>query len=186
MTLPTWLTDALNLASIIGICAAIGVAVLFRRIRRVESNVAALLAAQSKDLMTRLNLFPLRLAVYEAADQAAQLAVDQKYGADLDSALEAFKKKLFESRFMFDKAAFDGLDDLWVTLGTCNDMHKAIEAIQNPENAAKATRELRTLEAVVLRKSTRLPTLLRLSMQLDEKSTFATSALGASPLTQKD
>jgi hypothetical protein len=186
MTTPAWLADALNLASIIGVFAAIGVGLLAYRMRQMQAKIAAVLAAQSTDLDDRLTLFPLRLAVYQAADQAAQFVIGGQYGRDFDLSLAVFQTKLFEARFMFDKPAFDALDDLWVMLCTCNDKYKEIAKIQVAEKSTEDTRALRTLEAVVLRKSIRLPAILRLSMQLDQKSTFATTALGASPLTQQD
>ena len=186
MTPPDWLTGAFYLASLVGVCAAIGVGVLAYRMRQVQSKLAAVLVAQYTDLDARLALFPLRLGVYEAADLAAQFVMKGQFGSDFDSCLEIFKRKLFESRFMFDKPAFNALDDLWATLCTCNDKYKEIAKQQGPDKAAEGSGELRSLQAVVLRKSIRLPTILRLSLQLDQKSSFATGELGASPLTQQD
>ena len=104
MTMPTWINEVQALGSLLGGLGAVGIAAAGLWIADRQSRTAA--------QKLRLDLFPLRYAVYDAMLMALADALNGNTSKNAEDRLWLARKKVREARFLFCEETFNYLDGL--------------------------------------------------------------------------
>jgi hypothetical protein len=106
--MPTWIKEAQALGSVVGGIAAAVIAYAGIRISDRQSRTA--------EQKLRLDMFPLRYAVYDAVLIALRDAINEDTSESAQARYGKANMKLREARFLFERETFDYLDNLGTTV----------------------------------------------------------------------